>query len=182
MLTGWSELRIKPWSVNKTAWFPSGKPWPIWVAPGEGDPRRHAPGVAPLHPGRSSEPACWGQRSGRRSRLHGADDGAVQLAPHQPRRPEQVCPTQRTLHLGHERGRSSQAPLRELAAPDPGLGVSREAVRTQSRVLVLGRSLSEFMRALGVYDSSGRTQTRLRNQMKRLFGCSVSLIYAWGPP
>ena len=55
--------------------------------------------------------------------------------------------------------------------------VCTEAVRTQNRVLVLGRSLSEFMRALGVYDSSGRTQTRLRNQIKRLFGCSVSLIY-----
>ena len=55
--------------------------------------------------------------------------------------------------------------------------VSTEAVKTQSHELVLGRSLSEFMRALGVYDSSGRTQTRLRNQMKRLFGCSVSLIY-----
>ena len=55
--------------------------------------------------------------------------------------------------------------------------VSTEAVKTQSRVLVLGRSLSEFMRTLGVYDSSGLTQTRLRNQMKRLFDCSVSLIY-----
>ena len=30
------------------------------------------------------------------------------LAPHQPRQSEQVCPTQRTLHLGHERGRASQ--------------------------------------------------------------------------
>ena len=55
--------------------------------------------------------------------------------------------------------------------------VCSEAVRTQSPVLSLGKSLSEFMRALGVYDSSGRTQTRLRNQMKRLFGCTVSLIY-----
>ena len=55
--------------------------------------------------------------------------------------------------------------------------VCTEAVRTRKRELVLGRSLSEFMRTLGVYDSSGRTQTRLRNQMKRLFGCSVSLIY-----
>ena len=55
--------------------------------------------------------------------------------------------------------------------------ISTEAVRTQSRELVLGRSLSKFMRTLGVYDSSGRTQTRLRNQMKRLFGCSVSLAY-----
>ena len=55
--------------------------------------------------------------------------------------------------------------------------VCTEAVRTRKRELVLGRSLSEFMRSLGVYDSSGRTQTRLRNQMKRLFGCSVSLVY-----
>ena len=55
--------------------------------------------------------------------------------------------------------------------------VCTEAVRTRSRVLVLGKSLSEFMRTLGVYDSSGRTQTRLRNQMKRLFGCTVTMIY-----
>ena len=55
--------------------------------------------------------------------------------------------------------------------------VCSEAVRTRSRELVLGKSLSEFMRTLGVYSSGGRDQTRLRNQMKRLFGCSVSLIY-----
>ena len=55
--------------------------------------------------------------------------------------------------------------------------VSTEAVQTQSRVLCLGRSLSDFMRTLGVYDSSGLTQTRLRNQMKRLFGCTVTMIY-----
>ena len=52
-----------------------------------------------------------------------------------------------------------------------------EAVRTQSRVLVLGKSLSDFMRFLGVYSSSGEKHTRLRNQMKRLFGCSVTLIF-----
>lgn len=55
--------------------------------------------------------------------------------------------------------------------------VATEAVQTQSRVLTLGRSLSAFMRTLGVYDSSGLTQTRLRNQMRRLFGCSVQLTY-----
>ena len=33
--------------------------------------------------------------------------------------------------------------------------VSTEAVRTQSRELVMGRSLSEFMRSLGVYSSAG---------------------------
>ena len=55
--------------------------------------------------------------------------------------------------------------------------LSTEAVRTQSRELVLGRSLSEFMRTLGVYSSGGRDRTRLRNQMKRLFSATVQLIY-----
>ena len=58
--------------------------------------------------------------------------------------------------------------------------VSTEAVRTQSRELVLGKSLSEFMRTLGMQDDSGSPRgdrTRLRNQMKRLFGCTVSMIY-----
>ena len=55
--------------------------------------------------------------------------------------------------------------------------LSTEAVRTQSRELVMGRSLSKFMRTLGVYNCGGQPQTRLRNQMKRLFGCTVQLIY-----
>ena len=52
-----------------------------------------------------------------------------------------------------------------------------EVVRTGSRDLVLGRSLSEFMRKLGIASTDGRGQARLRNQMERLFGCSVSMIY-----
>ena len=58
--------------------------------------------------------------------------------------------------------------------------VSTEAVRTQSRELFLGKSLYEFMRTLGMEDRSGSARgdrTRLRNQMRRLFGCSVTLIY-----
>ena len=55
--------------------------------------------------------------------------------------------------------------------------VCTEAVRTQSRVLILGKSLSDFMRTLDIYSSSGRKHTRLRNQMKRLFGCTVTMIY-----
>ena len=58
--------------------------------------------------------------------------------------------------------------------------VCTEAIRTQSRELVLGRSLYEFMRKLGMEDRSGGVngeRTRLRNQMTRLFGCSVTLIY-----
>ena len=55
--------------------------------------------------------------------------------------------------------------------------VSTEAVRTRSRVLVLGKSLAKFMRELGIYNSGGQPQTRLRNQMDRLFHASVQLIY-----
>ena len=55
--------------------------------------------------------------------------------------------------------------------------ICTEAVRTQKRELVLGKSLAEFMRTLGIYNSGGKPQTRLRNQMKRLFGCTVTLIY-----
>ena len=57
---------------------------------------------------------------------------------------------------------------------------STEAVKTQSRVLVLGDSLSEFMRELGIYHRSGGrggVQTRLRNQMRRLFNAHVQLVY-----
>ena len=55
--------------------------------------------------------------------------------------------------------------------------VCTEAVQTQSRELVLGRSLAEFMRTLGVYSSGGRVQIRLRNQMRRLFSAHVQLVY-----
>ena len=59
--------------------------------------------------------------------------------------------------------------------------VSTEAVRTQSRVLILGSSLAGFMRTLGVYSSGGgREHTKLRNQMDRLFNAHVSLIYEDG--
>ena len=55
--------------------------------------------------------------------------------------------------------------------------VCTEAVRTGNRVIPLGPSLAKFMRTLGVYNSGGQPQTKLRNQMKRLFGCSVTLTY-----
>ena len=58
--------------------------------------------------------------------------------------------------------------------------VCTEAVRTQHRELVLGRSLYEFMHKLGMTDRSGSARgdrTRLKNQMRRLFGCTVTLVY-----
>ena len=55
--------------------------------------------------------------------------------------------------------------------------VCTEAVRTQSRVLVLGESLSEFMRRMGIYNTGGAVRKRLQNQMKRLFNANIRLIY-----
>ena len=51
-----------------------------------------------------------------------------------------------------------------------------EAVRTQNRELVLWKSLSDFMRTLGM-EPVGGVRTRLRNQMRRLFSAHVSLVY-----
>ena len=59
--------------------------------------------------------------------------------------------------------------------------VCTEAVRTQRREFVLGRSLYEFMRKLGMENRSGGIngeRTRLKNQMRRLFRCSVQFVYA----
>ena len=55
--------------------------------------------------------------------------------------------------------------------------ISTEVVRTQSRTLILGRSLSEFMRKVGIFDDGGALRRRLRTQMDRLFHSTVSLTY-----
>ena len=58
--------------------------------------------------------------------------------------------------------------------------VSTEAVRTQSRELFLGASLSEFMRKLDLAPIGGGIRgerTRIRNQMKRLFNAHIQLVY-----
>jgi len=52
-----------------------------------------------------------------------------------------------------------------------------EAVRTKSRRLILGRSLAEFMRAVGLDPSRGGKRSdhrRLKDQMRRLFKCHIS--------
>ena len=58
--------------------------------------------------------------------------------------------------------------------------VCTEAVRTQSRELILGPSLSGFMRRLGIAPIGGGSRgerTRLRDQMKRLFNAHIQLAY-----
>lgn len=58
--------------------------------------------------------------------------------------------------------------------------VTTEAVRTCQRQLILGESLSSFMRQLGIVPTGGRwgTITRLRNQMQRLFASSIKCFYS----
>ena len=57
--------------------------------------------------------------------------------------------------------------------------LTTEAVRTKERELVLGDSLSDFMRQLGMIPTGGRwgSITRLREQMQRLFACFISCTY-----
>ena len=58
--------------------------------------------------------------------------------------------------------------------------VSTEAVRTQSRELFLGTSLSEFMRKLDLVPVGGGSRgerTRVHKQMKRLFNAHIHLAY-----
>jgi hypothetical protein len=57
--------------------------------------------------------------------------------------------------------------------------IGREAVRTQNRTLVLGSSLSDFLKELDLYRTGGKRGdiTRLRNQMIKLFASAISANY-----
>lgn len=57
--------------------------------------------------------------------------------------------------------------------------ISTEAVKTKNRELILGDSLSDFMRELDLVPTGGRwgSITRLKTQTTRLFGCYISCTY-----
>src|SRR5262249_52989765 len=57
--------------------------------------------------------------------------------------------------------------------------LATQAVRTQSRELLLGDTLSGFMRELAMVPTGGRwgSVTRLKEQTKRLFSATVSCAY-----
>lgn len=58
--------------------------------------------------------------------------------------------------------------------------LTTEAVRTKERELILGDSLSGFMKELGMGDATGGrhgTITRLKEQLLRLFSCYISCNY-----
>jgi hypothetical protein len=58
--------------------------------------------------------------------------------------------------------------------------ITTEAIKTKNRELILGDSLSGFLRELGLIPSGGRwgTITRIKNQMRRLCACSIIALYA----
>jgi len=57
--------------------------------------------------------------------------------------------------------------------------IATEAVKTKSRDLILGDSMSQFMRQLGMVPTGGRwgTVTRLKDQTRRLFGSTIQCSY-----
>ena len=57
--------------------------------------------------------------------------------------------------------------------------LSTEAVKSKSKSIPLGESLSAFMRELDMVPTGGRwgTITRLREQVKRLFSSTFSVVY-----
>lgn len=57
--------------------------------------------------------------------------------------------------------------------------LSGEVVKTKSREIILGESLSDFMKKLGLSVTGGRwgTITRFREQLKKLFSSSISFSY-----
>lgn len=60
--------------------------------------------------------------------------------------------------------------------------MTTEAVRTGERELVLGDSMSAFMRELGLVPTGGRwgSVTRLKEQTTRLFSSAISAVYREG--
>ena len=57
--------------------------------------------------------------------------------------------------------------------------IATEAVKTKSRDLILGDSMSQFMRQLGMMPTGGRwgTVIRLKDQTRRLFGCTIQFSH-----
>lgn len=57
--------------------------------------------------------------------------------------------------------------------------ITTEAVKKKSRELVLGRYLSSFMEEIDLIPTGGRwgSITRLKDQMRRFFSCSISCTY-----
>ena len=108
-------------------------------------------GAPPLHPGRPGEPACRSQRRGLRSRLHGADDGAVLTAPHQPRQPVSVQAGEWSVQVDLESGQASTSYPSATCPACCRPGSQPKPCALNPRVLVLGDlSWPQLYRQFGV--------------------------------
>ena len=100
-----------------------------------------------------------------------------------------TMPHRRTAAPTHERVNGSYH-LTMMSPPSIGLPygsvprlmlawIGAEVLRTRDREIVLGESMSAFMRELGMVPTGGRwgTVTRLKDQSKRLFGCVITCTY-----
>ena len=101
-----------------------------------------------------------------------------------------TMPHRKTTDIYHER-RNGAFSLVMMSPPCVGLPygsmprllvawLTTEVQRTRERTIILGPSLGGFMRDLGITPSAGRwgTKTKLRDQMRRLFACSVHGFWA----
>ena len=167
---------------HPASWFRIGDALDGMGGPVKVDPQRHAPGWCITSPAWIMRTSWF--RPSMRIAIIGFMARLLALcstAPHQPRNPERVQARQRNLHALHDRILGdNKLPFgnfpRLLMA-----WVSTEAVRTQSRVLILGQSLAKFMKTLRVYSSGGGCeQIKFRNEVKRLLkqgelsSCSTS--------
>lgn len=57
--------------------------------------------------------------------------------------------------------------------------IASEIVKNKSREIILGQSLSDFMKSIGLHVTGGRwgTLTRFKDQLKRLFSAHISFTY-----
>ena len=100
-----------------------------------------------------------------------------------------TMPHKKTVGSVHERTNGAYT-FTMLASPKVGLPygsvprmllawIATEAVKTKNRDLILGDSMSQFMRQLGMMPTGGRwgTVTRLKDQTRRLFGSTIQCSY-----
>ena len=128
-----------------------------------------APDTTPLHPCRSGKLACQRQRSGPRSRFHGADDGVVQPAAHQPRQPASVQACQRPLSA---LGASVADNYNGWVLPPLvicAVGAHKEIlVKTESKFIRWLRCVKKSIETAGIRASGITRKTQVRGAMKRM--------------
>lgn len=99
-----------------------------------------------------------------------------------------TMPHKKTTEQSHIRKNGTYKLIMTAVDPEIGLPygalprlmlafIGAEVMRTGEREIVLGNSMSSFMRELGLVPTGGRwgSVTRLKDQSKRLFSCSIRL-------